>query len=330
MDTNLKPLLNVVIVTNGKSPHFQKCLAAWIETGQFTLGVDLYVCGPVETLLNLQLPQVAVIDFADEPHLGRNFRINAKKLAACNAVTAEYVYLVHDRFIPDPNFRDVVELALASREVDFGAVDVFNTDDSLALGKLCLSSHCLSGSVHDVLEPVGRLIVTDEAPEATGKVAVNGGQFFLRRSLMAFLEAPLRWGEMEDDVLSFDLRNNRGCWIKGTKLRTLVARIPPVKDRTFGTRAKYRTYSFACNAAAILYRILSWRHQVTSVGEKIRSAELDQLITTGLLLIDPLHKNFASDYLPSTLEKLTVRARLKSGGAAWHRIDRKWFGWQLN
>lgn len=322
-------LLNVVIVTNGRGDNIDRCVQEWTTSGQFVLGHDLYLCGPKDVLLEKRVPVSAIVEFNDEPSLGRNFRINAKKHAALEALKSEYVYLIHDRFVPSINFRETVEAALASREVDFGAVDVLNQDGTLALGDLRLQKYCLNSEFDDVIEKKGRLIVVADDSRASGQVAVNGGQFFLRRSHMKYLLSPLRWGEMEDDILSFDLRNEKGIWIKGAHLVTLAHRIPPVLYSGFRIALRYGLYSFGCRVCALLLKPFKLNMPVTSVGKRTDNEKLDAYIRTGVVLVDPLHKTFASDYLMSTVEKLSVRARLRSAGRKWHQIERKWFGWEL-
>ncbi|WP_435569909.1 hypothetical protein [Massilia sp. LXY-6] len=280
-------------------------------------------------MLDKKIPASAIIEFNDEPDLGKNFRINAKKHSACEALKSEFVYLVHDRFIPAVNFRKTVEAALTSRNVGFGAVDVLNQDGTLALGELRLQQHCVNSNFDDAIERKGRLIVVANDERASEKIAINGGQFFIRRSLMNYLLTPLRWGEMEDDVLSFDLRNEKGIWIEGAHMVTLAHRIPPVVHSNFRISLRYSLYSFGCAVCAFLLKPFMAARSITSVGTRTDKESLDAYIRTGLVLVDPLHKTFASDYLMSTIEKLSVRARVRSAGYAWHQIDRKWFGWEL-
>ena len=329
MDSSLLPLLNVVIITNGRGENIDRCIEEWVTHGEFVLGADLYLCGPKDILLEKRVPESAIIEFNDEPGLGRNFRINAKKHAACSALKSEYVYLVHDRFVPSTDFRAVVEAALADRDVDFGAVDVLNQDGTLALGELRLQEHCLDSELDEVMEEKGRLIVIADNADASDRLAVNGGQFFLRRSLTKRLLAPLRWGEMEDDVLSFDLRNEKGIWIKGAALVTLVHRIPPAVYSGFRIASRYGLYAVGCRMGALLLKLITPGMPVTSVGTRTDKKKLASYISTGVVLVDPFHKTFASDYLFSTVEKLSVRARLQSTGHAWDQIERKWFGWIL-
>lgn len=321
--------MNVVIVTNGRGDNIDRCIQEWTAREQFFLGADLYLCGPKDVLLEKCVPESAIIEFNDEPGFGRNFRINAKKYTACSALKSEYVYLVHDRFVPTSNFRKTMEAALALRNVDFGAVDVLNQDGTSALGELRLQDRCLDLEFDEVMEKKGRLIVVAEDPRASGRVAVNGGQFFLRRSLMKYLLTPLRWGEMEDDVLSFDLRNEKGTWIEGAHLVTLAHRIPPVTHSGFWIASRYGLYSLGCHMGALLLKLITPGMPVTSVGARTDKKKLDSYISSGVVLVDPFHKTFASDYLMSTVEKLSVRARLRSAGQAWHQIERKWFGWVL-
>lgn len=319
--------LNIVVITNGKSEHFRTCLSAWSSGAGLEIGRTVFFCGPEDVLSRQGVPHDAIIPFADEPGSGANFPINAKKLAACNAVSAEYVYLVHDRFVPAPSFFPAVSDALSQGDIAFGAVDVFNPDGSLALGELRLKRGLLGEPRDSVLSRRGRLIVSHSDPRSSNQVAINGGQFFIKREMLPHLQVPLRWGEMEDDVLSFDLGGTVGCWLKATHLTTLVHRNPPIFKESHLTSLKYALYSGVCTLIAKISRACGNRRHVLGVGESINADDLMASFQNGVILIDPMHKTFASDYLVSTREKLMVRARLLSGGGRWHRITRTRLGW---
>lgn len=324
-----KNLLSFIIVTNGKGSHIKECIRAWALHPDFEFGLNLYFCGPESLLSKHGVSSTAIIDYADGKYYGANFLINNKKLLACSSVNSEFIYLLHDRFIPGPNLRFTIETQLTFGDIDYGAIDVLNADSTLALGELRLRNDLFNGSIDKALSKLGRLIVDVSHPSASPQIAINGGQFFIRTALSRYLERPLRWGEMEDDILSFDLREFSGKWIAGTHLITLTPRIAPVYRKNAIPAIKYFWYRIATFVLAALFRCFVFKHSVLAVGSFFSVGALDIFIERGLILIDPLHKVFASDFLPASLEKVMVRGRLRTEGHYWRNVCRAWYGWRL-
>lgn len=316
-----KPLIAVAIITNGSSPNLMRIFQKWISDG-FVLGRTLYFCGPRQRLVGNGIDEIGIIDYVDPPYYRNNFHINDKKRAACEAIDAEYIYLVHDRFVPQIGLFDTLNRVLSIADIDFGAVDVDNEDGTPAIRELRLRNVAASIELESALEPLGRLTCAVEDSAASIHIAVNGGQFFLRKSKTKFLERPMRWAEMEDDVLSHDLRASRGLWIKDCSLITLVPRIAPNFDYDKGTQLKYWLYRLVCNILGIFTRSLS-------VGQKLDRNKLRDQLQGQQLLIDPLHKIYSSDFLPSSLEKIMTRARVASNGASWENVKEHPLGWKL-
>lgn len=314
-----KPLIAVAIVTAGQSSNLNEVVQSWISEG-FVAGETLFYCGPKTLLIDLGLDAIGIIDYVDPHYYANNFHINHKKHIACNAIDAEYIYLVHDRFIPGAGVLATMMRALASRDVEFGALDVYNEDGTPALRELRLRKHAASKDIGVALQELGRLVCTAEDIQATDCVAINGGQFFLHKSKIKHLARPLRWVEMEDDVLSHDLRTARGRWICEANLVTLMPRNARAPHYLRKTKLKYALYRFACNMLALLTGAVS-------CGQVVNNKRLERLLSDQFLLIDPLHKFSSSDFLASSLEKLTVRARLASDGKAWTNVEKHGLGW---
>jgi hypothetical protein len=315
------PLIAIAVITNGDSAHFAQTSRQWCAEG-YVPGRTLFFCGPRSKLLEQGMDSTSIIDYVDPPYYRNNFHINDKKYSACEAIDAKYIYLVHDRFFPQGGFRETLNLSLADEKLDFGAVDVDNLDGTLALREQRLKHAAVSTCLESALEPLGRLACDIADPDASNHIAVNGGQFFLRKTLAQLLKRPMRWVEMEDDVLSYDLRIVCGRWIPECRLKTVVPRVAPNVGYAWGTKFKYLGYRIACNALAALTNSIS-------VGDYIDGIQLKQHLANQILLVDPLHKITSSDFLPSSLEKLMTRARIASDGKCWTRVDKHLLGWRL-
>jgi hypothetical protein len=318
----VKPLLfAVVIITNGKSNLFVDNADAWIAEG-FVPGITLFFCGPMESLIKQGVAVDSIIDYTDPPYYLNNFHINHKKYLACESVNASYIYLVHDRFFPQKGLLEKLTNVLEKNQYDFGALDVNNLDGSPALRELRLKKHTTINKLESALEPLGRLVCAKTCPQASDSIAINGGQFFIRKNLSHHLKRPLRWVEMEDDILSHDLLYQRGYWVSECRLVTVVPRISSSTGYNRITRLKYFCYIALCNLLAKISGSLS-------VGYRVDSETLTYLTSREVLLIDPFHKITSSDFLPSSLEKIMARARVLSDGKAWSRINRHPLGWKL-
>ena len=319
MDT--KPLIAVAVITNGESANFMRTSRQWIVEG-FVPGVTLFFCGPRQRLLAQGIDADGVIDYVDPPYYRNNFHINDKKYAACKAIHAEYIYLVHDRFFPKRGFFAVLTQALADRSIDFGAVDVDNQDGTPALRELRVRIAAASTDIESALEPLGRLTCPAAHPDSSIHLAVNGGQFFLRKSMAKHLARPMRWVEMEDDVLSHDLRSARGRWINECRLITVIHRWAPDIDNLDPNRPRYVVYRAICNMLAAITGSIS-------VGQRLSLSQLERHFSGEFLLIDPLHKLYCSDILPLSLEKLMTRVRISRSGLSLTNVEKHRLGWKL-
>jgi len=319
MDTS--PLIAVAVITSGDSSHFIRTSQQWIAEG-FVPGVTLFFCGPRQRLLAQGIEVAGVIEYVDPPYYRNNFHINDKKLTACNAIDAKYIYLVHDRFLPKSGFLDALTQALADGSIDFGAVDVDNQDGTPALRELRVRRAAALTDIESALEPLGRLTCAATDPDASIHIAVNGGQFFLRKSIAKHLGRPMRWMEMEDDVLSHDLRSARGRWINECGLITLMPRLAPDFDYSDCNRLKYVANRAICNTLAAITGSIS-------VGQRLGRSQLERYLSGECLLIDPLHKLSSSDVLPLSLEKLMTRARIASSGLSLTNVEKHRLGWKI-
>lgn len=315
------PLIAVIVITNGNSNNYRLISNSWTTEG-FIAGETFFYCGPRLRLLANGIAEKSIIEYEDLPYYGSYFHINHKKLGACEAVKATYIYLVHDRFIPKTGFLNTLSNVLSGERYDFGAVDVLNPDGTVALSELRLKESVLSLDLDKALELLGRLTCSKEDSRASKQVAVNGGQFFLRKTYSKYLKRPMRWIEMEDDILSHDLQFAKGVWVSRCKLITLAPRNAPIYQDSLSLKLKYYLYKCMCNLIARMTGSVS-------VGENIDQDKLIKLVTTGVLLIDPLHKVTSSDFLPSTLEKLMARARILCSGTHWSNIVKHPLGWKL-
>lgn len=316
-----RPLIAIAVITNGNSINLIRTSQQWISDG-FIPGYTLFFCGPRQRLIEQGIDAASVVDYVDPPYYLNNFHINDKKRTACDAIDAKYIYLVHDRFLPKKGLFNSLTQALADEDIDFGAVDVDNEDGTPALRELRLRNAAALSELESALQPLGRLTCDATDSAANGCIAVNGGQFFLRKSMAIHLVRPMRWMEMEDDVLSHDLRTARGLWIKGCGLITLVPRLAPDFEHSQSSRLKYLIYRVICNILAAIAGSVS-------VGQRLNRQQLEGHLTGQVFLVDPLHKIASSDVLPLSLEKLMTRARILSNGKSWVSVEKHRLGWKL-
>lgn len=320
------PLISIVVVTNGRAAHLKACLQAWMQIA--SLGRNLFVCGPREALTAFNLPPTAVIDHPVNEHDGMFFGINAKKQFAGENMPGQYLYFVHDRLFPSHDSLMVMEDVLRSGQYDFGAVDVNNEDGSPSLREMRLDSRAVAMPIDLALSRLSRLCVASEAPHASPHIAINGAQFFLKRDLLRHLGRPLRWFEMEDDVLSFDLKTAHGTWIDKTTLVSKIRKSFGQPQHQVQASLKHLLYSGLCWLSALRAFAAGHRNLVLAVS-RLSERQLQERLATEIYLIDPLHKMTASDVLPSSLEKMMVRSRLLSKGQKFESIIKSKHGWLL-
>lgn len=315
------PLICVIVITNGKSKHLDSVYQKWMNAGLMP-GLDLYVCGPSANLLDAGVSTSCIIDYTDPPYYLQHFHINHKKLFAGKSVLAEYLFFVHDRFYPQIQFLNNLKNQIQCVCPHYGAVTVENFDGSPALHELRIKENILDKSLSLALSQTGRLTCHYNDAQASKQVAINGGEFFIKKSLLHKLARPMRWVEMEDDILSFDLKENIGLWIDSAKLITINKRQPPHLGHRRGYGFKVKIYGFICNLIAVVTKSYS-------VGKVLSLEDLEKIIDKNISLVDPLHKTTHTDFLPSSLEKIMARARIASNGKSWANISRSILGWKL-
>jgi hypothetical protein len=205
---------------------------------------------------------------------------------------------------------------------DYGSVDVVNSDGTPALTELRLKKKSAATDVLSALEEKGRMSCSKNDDEASDYIVVNGGQYFIRKELHHFLNRPMRWFEMEDEILSHDMKSKRGTWISGTHLVSVSKRMAPYINYSKMTDISYFLYSVVCNIIGFVFNMLS-------VGKQINNKDIGSLIKHDIFLVDPLHKEYASDYLPTTLEKVMTRVRLITCGRSPENVFRTIYGWRI-
>jgi hypothetical protein len=320
------PLITFLMVTNGRSPHLSDSLQRWSQVA--TPGQDFFVCGPADALEPFGLPPSAIVDHPDTHGEGQFFRINHKKLCGARQVPGRFICILHDRMQPPADIVAVLHRHLSTGRYRFGAMNVNNVDGTASLRPLALDRRITAHSLDDALSRKQRLGVPAHHRHASAHVALNGAQFFLHRDLLHHLERPLRWFEMEDDVLSFDLIGEPGIWVTDATLTSCVTKELGQPQASLLAWLKRAAYAVLCARAWLAVRREGHRNTVLSVARLSRQ-ELHARLADELYLIDPLHKLTASDVLPSSLERLMVRARLISGGQRFNSITKAAHGWRL-
>lgn len=321
--------LSVIIISNGLGPNLKNCMEKW--SLHFKLGFDLYVCGPKQVIMDdvdFNYDETSIIDFSSSSNF--SFPINKKKKIAFDSVNSEYVYFVHDRFLPGDNFREEILALLNRYKPDFGAVNVYNSDGSLSLSELRLKSSVLGCDLDDFVLKKGRASCLKENNEASDKIALNGGQFFLRYNKAYILERPMHWGEMEDDIMSLDLIDGKGIWLSSPHLITMVHKNHPRPPQyAFCLKAKIVTYSALCRL--LKFFTLFSKYHVNSISD-----DIDQTILCGrnhrkgYLIIDPLHLRFFGEYYGASLEKYTTALRYYTNGKFDFSVKKIRLGWLIS
>lgn len=320
----------VLIITNGRGDNIKRSLKHWGL--QFELGVNLFVCGAKEILQTLTIADSAIIDFQDPSDTYPSFHINQKKYVAGLGVKARYLFFVHDRFYPHEDFKLVFEECLRLEQPDFGAVTVYNLDNSLALGELRVKQDVITmRSIEEALLIRGRITVSANSSNRSEHIGLNGGQFFIKSELVELLSRPMRWVEMEDDILSFDLLPYKGVWINDTNLYTISYRVAPSNScDTIITKTKYKLYGYLCKCLALIVRLLYNDGCVLSTMDKLSSDVIAKVINSNNFhLVDPMHKMTATEFLPATLEKITALCRLYSKGVYPKHLTKTYYGWRM-
>lgn len=328
----MNKLISVVIVTNASSPHLITIIEKWKE--QFTLGTDLFLCGPLESLSRQKIDPSAIINYVDPEDQYPFFRINEKKYLAGLSRDSRYIYFVHDRFYPAPGFRDILVQQLDATGPDYGAADVFNADGTPSLTELRLKKTIISGKLVSSLLLPGRLVLKQNATDSSDRVAINGGQFFLRNDHLHVLNRPLRWSEMEDDVLSYDLKDFVGCWISGSNLISVIHKVSGDHGNSPAVLIRYFLYRQLCNILkALMYfylKISQHAEFCLSVGGRLSLRTVEKLDSVHCIaLLDPCHKIYATQFLSLSLEKLLALCRLKSEGKFPRTLTKTFYGWLI-
>lgn len=321
-----QPLITFLMVTNGRSPHLRESLNRWSSVA--TPGKDFFVCGPAEHLRAFGLIPPCVVDYPDIPGEGLFFGINRKKSAGASTVPGQYVYILHDRMLPPDDIIEVLHRHLSSGRYRFGAMNVDNTDGSASLRPLRVDRRITDASLDEALNRRVRFGVLACDAHASEHVALNGTQFFLHRDLLHHLERPLRWCEMEDDILSHDLIGAAGLWITDATLTSCVTKRLGQPQPHYRALYKRLAYTALCLRSWLAIRRQGHRNILMSVRYQSK-ASLQQRLGHELFLIDPLHKFSASDVLPSSLERIMARARLLSEGHRFNNVSKVEHGWRL-
>lgn len=311
--------LAIVIITNGKNDSLQQVVDEWIKE-TYTLGKDLFICGPKKDLLkNSLFKKESILDYSDPKYNSHLFPINRKKHYAISSLNQEKILLIHDRFIPCKNFKSLLSKNGMSKK--FGSFKVVNLDGSSSIEELRLKKSLLKVSLKDCIRKKGRLVCPKEHNEASNHIAINGGQFYLSKELANYLKRPLRWMEMEDDILSWDLKSYQGEFISLPYLINLRS-----KPKYVSNSNRIREYVFYIYAVLTFFAKFFIKNGV-SLNEKLSSKEL--LSRKEIFLVDPLHKPCHSDEFLNSVEKLSVRLRLESNGLRPLNIIKTKFGWKI-
>jgi hypothetical protein len=319
--------LSVVIISNGTNSNLKECLIEWNK--DFKLGVDLYICAPKHSLENCPyiIPNNAILDFSTESNF--SFPINAKKRIAFDKINSSYIYFIHDRFIPSIGFKNEMLFNINRFQPDFGATDIYNTDGSISLSELRVRNCLLGKTIDDFLLEVGRSSCLKEDDNASELIALNGGQFFLRRNVSHVLERPMHWGEMEDDLMSLDLRPFKGCWFQQPYLVTLTHRVLPSTNIVENNRlkAKLKLYGLLCYSLKLI--LYFSKYNIISISEVEDYSVIFNENGCDFFIVDPFHKRFTAEYYSSSLEKFTARLRYYTNGTQDFSVSKTFLGWRI-
>lgn len=320
-------IFSVVIITNGLGDNLEFVLPYWCK--EFTYGIDLFLCGPQKNLINL-VPQKAIIDYDEIINKEKNemkfFSINQKKFFATQNVNTEYIFLVHDRLFPSEDFKKTVEKRLTRSEPDFGSCDIVNISGEISVTELRLKKNILNLSLTDALFIESRLVCNKNNKLSSDKIAINGGAFFIKTTLSKLLTRPMKWSQMEDDILSFDLMNYNGIWIEDTNLITKDLKGNINKQYGFSLKVKYLIYYLVCLILKYTVKLTRNKYKIYTISENISDFNL---LNQNFILIDPLHRMYDTNLFKSTLEKVMTRMNVLSNGYLPIKILKTKLGWKF-
>lgn len=323
--------LAIVLVTNGKGEYIGVALREWIQ--QFELGIDLFVCGPRINFEKHDLPDRSIINFDDNGLSNRFFEINKKKHAAGLHLQHRYVFFLHDRFLPSGNFRSEIVSRLVKDQPDFGGIDVNNLDSSPSLREIRLKKENLGKRVQEALDHKGRFVTSKFSPEASDKIAVNGGAFFLHRDVFSVLNRSMHWSEMEDDIMSLDLQNYVGVWYETPYLVSQASRsspLAPSKIKHGLYKLKLVLYALICKFISISIRLYLQPVVTASISDYLSMDEIKGMKDRSFFLVDPAHKAYTAEYFHCALEKFMAKLRVATDGKRDFRVKMVYFGWEID
>lgn len=321
-------LLAVVIISHGSGVFFSRALIEWQK--EFEPGIDLFVCGPKSNFSKFDVPKSAVIDFLDHDIKNRFFEINRRKLTAGMYLGHTYILFVHDRFLPSRGFKSALSENLITEAPDFGGLDVNNLDLSPSLRELRLRHDMIGINIDKALDKLGRLVIPKVSQGASSHVAVNGGAFFINRRVLPVLRRPMRWSEMEDDVMSFDLQKYLGSWYESPQLLTQSKkRLPTITKDYSAARLKIYLYSAACRVLKISLRYCFPSVIVLSLSDFYSMRDIARNNSRSFLIVDPYHRAYMGEFYHTSLEKFMAKLRISTNGNRDFKVLKTRWGWAI-
>ena len=135
----------------------------------------------------------------------------------------------------------------------------------------------------------------------------------------------MHWAEMEDDLMSLDLRGFRGVWFDKPYLITVTHKnFPGNASSSCFLKAKLLSYAFLCKFLKFLY--YSKSATVISLADRVDSENLHK---DCFFIIDPLHKKFTGEFFSSSLEKFTANLRYCTDGDRDFSVKKTILGWYI-
>jgi hypothetical protein len=326
-----RPIAVLIITNGGNKKLLEDCYNSW--STYFQPGVELYVSGPNEILNKFGfIERTAVVDYSTDAHshYGSYF-INKKKYFSAKNISSKYLLFIHERIVIDYNIKLKLLEELKSGEFDFGCCQVLNTDGSLSVGPLYLDDQCMGLSLIDALILKKRLV--SKKKQRYNLIGLNGAQFFIKREYLHFLNSQFAWGEMEDDILSFELKDKKGVFLNDVSLRT-VSRKNWLTKSTLLFKINLSFYLLLCRllsyVVSLLVRITSKHTLVISAASK-PSYKLIESLEAGkkIIFIDPMHKRFFTEEYGISFEKLSTILRASGKGRFIENSEELFYGWKL-
>lgn len=311
----------IAAISVKSSEDIKKFVATWL----MYLGskVDLIVCVNSRYDYDEEVDYVKIVEFNDSRGMFK-YNIQQKKYFAAKYSTSEFLFFIHDRIIINNAnfFLDLLEF-LKSERPDYLSFLIKNVDGTDSLPKLYMDLNSELESdfylyLINLRKSRGCIFGNNNVP------SINGAAFLLNKNQIKLLDNNYRWGEMEDQKLTFDLfvsKCNGQVYINDFLLTKAYK--PELKDPDY-------YILFAHNLVKLFYSPFFMLYGFKTVYSRINyKKELDCLKRMkSMKIIDFLHKPFHTTIYDNSLEKILTSFRSIEEEIEL-KVEKKFWGYKI-